>query len=250
MTRRADHPRTRADILTADGVLAIVREPPASPPPAPGQPAAIGANPLEGDEVLLALWDDGSVTALNGHVDLGTGLQTALAQIVAEELDLTLACVSMALGDTARSPNQGATIASASIQIHAQPMRQAAAQARAWLLARGADWLGVPVGAVETRLGVVRLRTEHHTHVPYGKLLAGQRTILRLDPGARLKDPANYRIVGTRQPRVDIPQKLSGDTVFVHDMRVPGMLHGRVVRPPYAGADHGDYIGNTLESVD
>ncbi|MCB2070103.1 MAG: molybdopterin-dependent oxidoreductase, partial [Ottowia sp.] len=116
MTRRADTPRTRADILQASGVLAIVRTPPAPPAPAPGQPPVVGANPAEGDEVLLALWDDGSVTALNGHVDLGTGLQTALAQIVAEELDLTLACVRMALGDTASAPNQGATIASASIQ--------------------------------------------------------------------------------------------------------------------------------------
>ncbi|WP_028604762.1 molybdopterin cofactor-binding domain-containing protein [Ottowia thiooxydans] len=250
MSRRADLPRTRSDILTAEGVLAIVREPPAPPAPAPGQPTAVSANPLEGDEVLLALWDDGSVTGLSGHVDLGTGLQTALAQILAEELDLTLACVSMALGDTARAPNQGATIASASIQIHAQPLRQAAAQARAWLQAKGAEWLGVPIEEVETRLGVVRLRAAHQTHVAYGKLLAGQRTVLRLDPLAALKDPANYRLVGTRQARVDIPAKLSGETVFVHDMRVPGMLHGRVVRPPYAGADHGDYIGNTLESVD
>ncbi|MBY4599069.1 molybdopterin-dependent oxidoreductase [bacterium BD-1] len=250
MNRRADLPRTRADILTADGVLAVVREPPPAQPPAAGQPAAVGSNPLEGNEVLLALWDDGSVTALNGHVDLGTGLQTALAQIVAEELDLTLACVSMALGDTARSPNQGATIASASIQIHAQPLRQAAAQARAWLLARGAEWLGASLGDVETRLGLVRLKAEHQKHVAYGKLLSGKRTVLRLDPATPVKDPASYRLVGTPQPRLDIPQKLSGETVFVHDMRVPGMLHGRVIRPPYAGADHGDYIGNTLESVD
>ena len=250
MSRRADLPRTRADILTAEGVLVIVREPPAPPAPAPGQPTAVSANPLEGDEVLVALWDDGSVTGLSGHVDLGTGLQTALAQILAEELDLTLACVSMALGDTARTPNQGATIASASIQIHAVPLRQAAAQARAWLQARGAEWLGVPVDEVETRLGVVRLRAAHQTHVAYGKLLSDQRTVLRLDPQVTLKDPATYRLVGTRQARVDIPAKLSGETVFVHDMRVPGMLHGRVVRPPYAGADHGDYIGNTLESVD
>ena len=250
MTRRADLPRTRADFLSADGVLVVVRTPAPAPPPAPGQPPAVGPNTLEGDEILLALWDDGSVTALNGHVDLGTGLQTALAQIVAEELDLTLVCVSMALGDTARSPNQGATIASASIQIHAQPMRQAAAQAHAWLLARGAEWLGATTEEVETRLGVVRLRADHHQHVAYGKLLAGQRVVRRLDPEARVKDPASYRLVGTRQPRVDIPQKLAGETVFVHDMRVPGMLHGRVVRPPYAGADHGDYIGNTLESVD
>ena len=84
MTRRADLPRTRADMLAGEGVLVIVRAPPAAPPPAPGQPPAVHANPAEGDEVLLALWDDGSVTALSGHVDLGTGLQTALAQIVAD----------------------------------------------------------------------------------------------------------------------------------------------------------------------
>ncbi len=250
MTRRADLPRTRADMLAGEGVLVIVRAPPAAPPPAPGQPPAVHANPAEGDEVLLALWDDGSVTALSGHVDLGTGLQTALAQIVAEELDLTLACVSMALGDTARAPNQGATIASASIQIHAQPLRQAAAQACAWLLARGAERLGVAADDVEAHLGVVRLRAERARRVPYGELLAGQTTVLQLDADARLKDPAHYRLVGTPQPRIDIPAKLAGELVFVHDLRLPGMLHGRVVRPPYAGADHGEFIGNTLESVD
>ncbi len=237
-------------MLSADGVLVIVRTPPAPPPAAPGQPRFVGANLAEGDEVLLALWDDGSVTGLSGHVDLGTGLQTALAQIVAEELELTLACVSMALGDTARAPNQGATIASASIQIHAVPLRQAAAQARAWLLARGAQWLGVGEPEVEAHLGVIRVRAQPSRRVPYGELVARQRTTLLLDPDAPLKDASTYRLVGTPQPRIDIPAKLSGELVFVHDMRVPGMLHGRVVRPPYAGADHGEFIGNTLESVD
>jgi nicotinate dehydrogenase subunit B len=221
MTRRADLPHTRRDLLGAIGVLVIVREPPPAPPPAKGQPAAVAANPAEGPEVLLAVWDDGSVTALNGHVDLGTGLQTALAQIVAEELDLPLDRVRMVLGDTARVPNQGATIASASIQIHAQPLRLAAAQARAWLRAHGGP-----------------------------AALAGRRELLPLDPHAVPKSPADYTLVGTRQARVDIPAKLAGEQVFVHDMRLPGMLHGRVVRPPYAGADHGDFIGNTLESVD
>ena len=248
--RRADLPLSRAALLQAEGVLLVLRTPPAPPAPTPGQPPAVHANPAEGPEVLLAVWDDGSTTALNGHVDLGTGIQTALAQIVAEELDLTLACVRMALGDTARAPNQGATIASASIQIHAQPLRRAAAQARAWLAARGAAWLGVEAEAVETHLGVVRLRQQPARHVPYGVLLAGQRAQLMLDAEAPLKDPAHYRIVGTPQPRIDIPAKLSGETVFVHDLRLPGLLHGRVVRPPYAGADHGDFIGNTLEAVD
>ena len=250
MPRRADQPRTRTDFLAADGVLVVVRETPIAPPPAKGQPPAVPPNPAEGDEVLLAVWDDGSVSALNGHVDLGTGIQTALAQIVAEELDLTLACVKMVLGHTAAAPNQGATIASASIQIHAQPLRLAAAQARAWLLARASERLGAPVDALELRLGVVRVRDEPSRHLSLAALVAGQRTVLRLDTAAKPKRPEDYRIVGTAQPRVDIPAKLAGELVFVHDMRLPGMLHGRVVRPPYAGADHGDFIGNTLESVD
>ncbi|SDZ72184.1 nicotinate dehydrogenase subunit B [Variovorax sp. YR266] len=250
MTRRADLPRTRAEFLSANGVLLVVRETPLAPPPAKGQPAFIAGNPIEGDEILLAVWDDGSASALNGHVDLGTGIQTALGQIVAEELDLGMPCVRVMLGDTARAPNQGATIASASIQIHAQPMRLAAAQARAWLTARAAERLGVAVDGLQAHNGVVRTTEAPDRHVSYAELVAGQRTVLRLDPQAQPKNPADYRVVGTRQARVDIPAKLAGELVFVHDMRVPGMLHGRVVRPPYAGADHGEFIGNTLEAVD
>ena len=248
--RRADQPRTRADFLRADGVLVIVRPPPPAPPPAEGQPTFVSGNPIEGDEVLLAVWDDGSATGLNGHVDLGTGLQTALAQIVAEELDLGMPCVRVMLGDTARAPNQGGTIASASIQNHAEPLRRAAAQARAWLVARAAVQLGVPVAALIVRNGRVRVADARERSVSFGDLVAGQRTVLHLAHDAQLKHPDDYRIVGTSQARVDIPAKLAGELVFVHDMRVPGMLHGRVVRPPYAGADHGDFIGNTLESVD
>ncbi|SFP18336.1 nicotinate dehydrogenase subunit B [Variovorax sp. OK605] len=250
MTRRADLPQTRAEFLSADGVLLVVREAPPAPPPVKGQPALVAGNPIEGDEVLLAVWDDGSASALNGHVDLGTGIQTALGQIVAEELDLGMPCVRVMLGDTARVPNQGATIASASIQIHSQPLRLAAAQARGWLLARAAEKLGVPCEALQVRNGVVRVTETPDYQVNYAELVAGQRTVLRLDTKAQPKDPADYRVVGTRQARVDIPAKLAGELVFVHDMRVPGMLHGRVVRPPYAGADHGEFIGNTLEAVD
>ncbi|WP_298213347.1 molybdopterin cofactor-binding domain-containing protein [Acidovorax sp.] len=226
---RAHAPRTRADFHAADGVLLVVRHPPPAPPPAKGQPALVAGNPAEGVEILLAVWDDGSVTALNGHVDLGTGIRTALAQIVAEELDVPLAQVHMVLGDTASAPNQGATIASASIQIHAKPLRIAAAQARRWLAAQAAE-AAHPVDC--------------------GALLAGRHVVLELDEATPTKPAAEYRVVGTSAPRVDIPAKVSGELVFVHDMRVPGMLHGRVVRPPYAGADHGDFIGNTLEAVD
>lgn len=250
MTRRADTPLTRADFHAAGGVLLVTRAPPAAPPPAPGQPALVSANPLEGEEILLAVWDDGSVTALNGHVDLGTGIRTALGQIVAEELDVALASVNMVLGDTARVPNQGATIASTSIQIHAVPLRAAAAQARAWLLACASAQLGVDASLLRVRDGVVSVGNDAGRTLAYGSLLGGQHVELTLALDTPLKQPEDYRVVGTSQPRVDIPAKATGALTFVHDMRVPGMLHGRVVRPPYAGADHGDFIGNTLESVD
>ncbi len=250
MTRRADTPLTRADFHAAGGVLLVTREPPPAPPPAPGQPALVSGNPLEGVEILLAVWDDGSVTALNGHVDLGTGIRTALGQIVAEELDVALASVNMVLGDTTRAPNQGATIASASIQIHAVPLRAAAAQARAWLVDRAAGVLQVDRALLTVRDGLVSVIGSDARSVGYGALVAQQHVELSLALDSPLKSPEDYRIVGTSTARVDIPAKATGVLTFVHDMRVPGMLHGRVVRPPYAGADHGDFIGNTLEAVD
>jgi len=153
---RAHAALTRADFHAAQGVLLVVRNPPPAPPPVKGQPALVAGNPAEGVEILLAVWDDGSVTALNGHVDLGTGIRTALTQIVAEELDVPMAQVNMVLGDTTRAPNQGATIASASIQIHAKPLRTAAAQARQWLVARAADHLGVAAAALHVQAGAVQ----------------------------------------------------------------------------------------------
>ncbi|VTU12979.1 Nicotinate dehydrogenase subunit B [Variovorax sp. SRS16] len=250
MTRRADLPRTRSEFMNADGVLVVVRKTPPPPPPAPGQPPTVWGNPAEGDEVLLAVWDDGSVSALNGHVDLGTGIRTSLAQIVAEELDVPFEQVCMMLGDTARVPNQGATIASASIQIHSQPLRLAAAQARAWLVAQASERFGVQPSLMKVRDGRVQAGDDAAFGAGFGELVAGGRTVLHLDADAPLKNPDDYRVVGRSVPRVDIPAKLAGELAFVHDMRVPGMLHGRVLRPPYAGADHGDFIGNTLESVD
>ncbi len=230
MTRRADLVHSRADFHAASGVLLVIRPPPEAVLPAPGQPPTVSANPLEGDEILLAVWDDGSVTALHGHVDLGTGIRTALAQVVAEELDVEVGSINMVLGNTASVPNQGATIASASLQIHAAPLRAAAAQARAWLEARSAT---------------VNVAASAHNI-----LLAGINLAILLDLTTPLKLPAEHRIIGTSTPRIDIPAKATGVLTFVHDMRISGMLHGRVVRPPYAGADHGDFIGNTLESVD
>ena len=130
--------KQRSDIFNARGVLLVLRSPLPQPAPVVGQPTFTASHPSEGDECLLAVWDDGSVTALHGHVDLGTGLRTALAQLVAEELNMSVDKVHLLMGHTALSPNQGATIASTSLQIHGSPLRAAAAQAHEWLCAKAA----------------------------------------------------------------------------------------------------------------
>src|SRR5215470_41080 len=107
-------------------------------------------------ETFIRITADGDVRAYNGHVDLGTGIRTALGQIVAEELDVSFVRVVVVLGDTAVVPNQGATIASETIQISAVPLRQAAAQARRFLLARAAERLELPADDLGIEDGLVR----------------------------------------------------------------------------------------------
>jgi nicotinate dehydrogenase subunit B len=199
---------------------------------------------------FLRLDAHGHVQAFNGHVDLGTGIRTALAQIVAEELDIAFDQVTMVLGSTKTGPDQGATIASETIQITALPLKQACATARAYLLAKTAAKLGVEIDKLAIDNGIIRAVGPENWHIAIGELVADDEIDLAVDVNAPLKQASSYRLVGTSRPRVDIPAKATGAWTYVHDVRVPGMLHGRVVRPPYAGFDHGDMIGNSLISVD
>jgi len=199
-------------------------------------------------ETFIKITADGTVTAFNGHVDLGTGIRTALGQIVAEELDVSFARVIVVLGDTSRVPNQGATIASETIQITAVPLRKAAAQARHFLLARAAQRLELPLSELSVEDGLIRGRDNRS--ISYGELIAGDALRLELDNTVPVKAIDAYTIVGQSVPRVDVPAKATGELVYVHDVRVPGMLHGRVVRPLYAGVDAGDFVGTSLIAVD
>src|SRR5690349_8760564 len=208
------------------------------------------ASPVEAIkfETFIRITADGSVSAYNGHVDLGTGIRTALGQIVAEELDVSFARVVVVLGDTSLVPNQGATIASETIQITAVLLRNAAAQARQFLVARAAARLELPIEDLIVEDGLVR--GKDNRSVSYGELIAGETIQLELADDVPVKSAGTYTIVGQSVPRVDLPAKATGELVYVHDMRVPGLLHGRVVRPPYAGVDVGDFIGNSLIVVD
>ena len=227
-------PDTTGDRERRQGTLTVVR--PASPDEAVKF------------ETFIRITADGSVTAHNGHVDLGTGIRTALGQIVAEELDVSFARVIVVLGDTSLVPNQGATIASETIQITAVPLRKAAAQARQFLVARAAERLELPIEDIVVEDGLVR--GKDNRSVSYGELIAGESIQLELADDVPVKSASAYTIVGQSMPRIDLPAKATGELVYVHDMRVPGMLHGRVVRPPYAGVDVGDFIGTSLIAVD
>jgi nicotinate dehydrogenase subunit B len=199
-------------------------------------------------ETFIKITADGTVTAFNGHVDLGTGIRTALGQIVAEELDVSFARVVVVLGDTSRVPDQGATIASETIQITAVPLRAAAAQARHFLLARAAERLELPASELTVEDGLIRGRDNRS--ISYGELIAADSIRLELAGDVAVKAVDAYTIVGQSIPRVDLPAKATGELVYVHDVRVPGMLHGRVVRPPYAGVDAGAFVGTSLIAVD
>jgi nicotinate dehydrogenase subunit B len=235
---------TQAELLARDGVLRVVAE--IQPPPGlvpKGQTPVLKPKELG---LFIALCDSGEYYAFNGHVDLGTGIQTSLGQIVAEELDLRMDQLRMVLGDTARAPNQGATIASATLQISAVPLRNAAAEARRWLLAAAAERFGTADLRIEA--GVVHGRDGQA--LSFAELIRGQRIELTISGDAPLKPLADYKLVGQSSARVDIPAKATGELTFVHDMRVPDMLHGRVVRPPYDGYDTGVFVGTSLLSVD
>ncbi len=232
----------RADYLEKPGTLAVVRS------EVPG--SAVDSAKAETLEPFVIVSASGEVAAFSGHVDLGTGVRTALAQIVADELDVAFGRVAMVLGDSAVAPDQGPTIASETIQLSARPLRRAAAQARHFLVARAADILGVPASDLVVENGVVRTKADDNRRVTYGELIAGARIRLALADDVRVKAASERRIVGASQPRVDLAAKATGELVYVHDMRVPGMLHGRVVRPPYAGFDSGDHVGRSLVRID
>ncbi|VVE61883.1 aldehyde dehydrogenase [Pandoraea captiosa] len=242
----------RSALLARHGCLTVVRQPVTPVKPAPGQPGSHSTFVPDVAEIFVAILDDGRILGFNGHVDLGTGIRTSLAQIVAEELDVLAQDVSMELGHTAATPNQGPTIASATIQISATPLRCAAAQARTALMALASRRFGIDVSHLHCDGGQIFGNGPQGEVVKatFAELVRGQKIALALDLDTPVKDPSTYRVVGQSTRRVDLPAKATGALTFVHDVRVPGMLHARVVRPPYSGIDAGGFVGNLLASVD
>ena len=185
-------------------------------------------------DAWLRINADGSVAVFTGKVELGQGIVTALAQIAAEELEVPLGRVTMISGDTGRTPNEGQTAGSQSIEQSGTALRMAGAEVRALLIGLAARKLGVSADTLKVTDGVIH--APDGRKVGYGELTA--ETDLKREATAKVppKPAAQYKIVGKSAPRIDIPAKMTGGVAFVQDVRLPGMVHGRVVRPPRYGA--------------
>jgi CO/xanthine dehydrogenase Mo-binding subunit len=179
----------------------------------------------------LAIHADNTATLYLGFAELGQGATTALLQVAAEELDLGMEQIGAAPLDTDVSPNQGGTYSSASIQRGRPQIAAAAAHARAALLARAASRLGVAADRLQVARGVVSVSGAPRQRVTYGELVGGQRFDLRMQGTPVLKDAADYQLVGKAMPRSDLTGRVDGTHTFIQHLRLPGMLHGRVVRP-------------------
>ena len=184
----------------------------------------------------IAVDPDGSITAFSGKVELGTGVRTALTQIVAEELDVPLERIHMIMGDTARTPDEGYTAGSMTISGSGTALRRAAAEARHSMLEMAAERLKVNVDELSVHDGMITSVRQPEHSVTYAELMGGKLFNQQVQERVLQKSPAAYRIVGTSTPREDLPRKVSGQPSFIQDVQIPGMLHARLVRPPSPAA--------------
>ena len=207
---------------------------------APAAPAAAASFPKVIAPEALASWiaigADGVVSASLGKVETGMGISTAFMQIVAEELDVPLDRVVLVMGDTAQTVDQRGTGGSNGIMQGGSAIRRASAQARAALLAMAAERLHAPVEQLTVKDGVVSVPGDASRRVTYAELVGGRALDVKIDEKVKTKDPRDYTIAGKPVARIDIPPKVRGEYRYIQDLRVDGMLHGRVIRPPQAGA--------------
>ncbi|MBV9741340.1 MAG: xanthine dehydrogenase family protein molybdopterin-binding subunit [Hyphomicrobiales bacterium] len=203
---------------------------------APGSAGAPGRvlDPARVD-AYLALHPDGTMTIYCGKVDLGTGLRIAIPQMAAEELGIGLEKINLIEGDTALTPDQGTTAGSTGIARGGVQIRQAAATAREALQRMGAERLGLAPADVVATEGEVRPRNGG-AGIGFGELIGDRQFALKLDAKAPLRNPDDYLLVGKPLRRPDIAAKVTGTHLYVHNLRVDGMLHGRIVRPPAVDA--------------
>ena len=216
---------------------------PAPLPPSP--PGSLKTSPYLDSWIRIDA--DGSITVFTGKAELGQGFKTAFQQIAAEELDVPFAALKVVTADTKLTPNEGYSSGSNSTKDSGTAIQNAAAQARALLVAEAAKRFDVAADSVRTEDGSVV--AQDGRRLTYGELVAGDMLHVQAQPISKLKDPATFKVIGQSVPRVDIPAKVTGGAAYVQDLRLPGMAHARVVRPPSYGAQLTDCETSAVERM-
>ena len=211
---------------------------------APERMLAQGGNTPQTLDSWIAIGNDGVVTAYTGRADMGQGMSTVQTQLIAEELSVPVNRVRLVQCDTGMTPDQGTSSGSQAhpVNFNHENLAQAGATAREALLAMASTKLGAPVDQLTAANGVISVKSDASKKATYGELIGGKRFNLNLQPNAKRKPQKDWTVLGTSVPRVDMPDLVTARFEFAHNVRVPGMVHGRVVRPPAIGA--------TLVSVD
>ena len=213
--------------------------------PAPTPPGSLKTAPFLDSWIRIDA--DGGITAFTGKAELGQGFKTAFQQIAAEELDVPFETLKVVTADTHRTANEGYTSGSNSMKDSGTAIRNAAAQVRELLVAEAARRLDLPAENFRTENGAVI--SPDGRRLGYGDLVAADMLHVQAQPKSKLKDPSTFKVMGQPVPRVDIPAKVTGGAAYVQDMRLPGMVHARIVRPPSYGAQLTDCDSLGIEKL-
>jgi nicotinate dehydrogenase subunit B len=196
-----------------------------------------GSGYPEDPNAYLKVGADGRVTCFTGKIEMGQGIHTSLAMMLAEELDVPLASVDMIMGDTALCPYDAGTFGSRSTKYFGPPLRQAAAEARAILVRLASKRLGAAEEELATKGGAVHVAKSPSKKATYADLIGGKKIEVRLDKKPAIKPIAQHTVSGKPTPRLDGRAKVTGEAKFAGDIRLPGMLYAAVLRPPAHGAN-------------
>jgi len=244
---RASIPATsRRDFLKTSGAL-VISAIPASKGLAQAASESAGPYP-DPDYLELDTWivihPDNTATFFVGKTDGGQGTGTAFRQMMCDELDIAYDMTSLVMGTTDITPDQGGSGGSDAIEVDGWPMRRTAAEARRVLLELASDELGAPVAELTARKGIVSLTGNPSRSVTYADLIGGRRFDVSLTGRninattgiAEVKSAQDLEVIGQSIPRYDIPAKVDGSLTWAVDVKIPGMVHARNIRPPMAGA--------------
>jgi nicotinate dehydrogenase subunit B len=252
MTAKTAIALDRRAFLSATGALVVALATPAELKAAAAAAAANGlaARPPISPGTLasyISIEPDGMVVGYYGKIDGGQGLETSIAQLIAEEIDVPWERVRLVMGDTGRTVNMGGATAGNAIRQAGPIMRQTAAEARRLLIEMASGPLGVPAADLTVTDGVVHAKADRNKRITYAQLIGGRyfdapvqftgvAQGLAVKVSAPLKKPSEFKVIGKPYPRKDMPGKVFGTLKQVHDIRLPNMLHARTIRPTVAGA--------------